>query len=309
MTQPILHHHDPSPFAEKARLIFGLKALGWYSVEVPMVMPKPELTALTGGYRKAPVMQIGADIYCDTRRIALELERRFPNPSLFPHGAKGAALALGFWADTALFHSGATLSMGTNDAIPEVVLKDRLAFFDFMSESDLNAAPDHFYSQFCSGLRQLEDMLADGRQWLLGDEPGWADFACFSPVWMCRGNIKGGEDILASLPRVVDWEARVGTIGHGTRTGLDAKQALEIAHNSTSETEPNVSDTRWPKLNVGTRVSVAPDDYGMDPCIGTLRVLNDEEIAVTRHLETGNEVVVHFPRFGYRVIEYTGDSA
>jgi glutathione S-transferase len=55
MTDIILHHFDISPFAEKIRLAFGIKNLSWHSVEIPLVMPKPDLTALTGGYRKTPV--------------------------------------------------------------------------------------------------------------------------------------------------------------------------------------------------------------------------------------------------------------
>jgi glutathione S-transferase len=85
----ILHHFDASPFAEKIRLVFGFKGLAWRSVQIPMVMPKPDLTALTGGYRKTPVLQIGADIYCDTRRIALALARRFGQPPQFPGGNHG----------------------------------------------------------------------------------------------------------------------------------------------------------------------------------------------------------------------------
>ena len=89
MSDLILHHFDPSPFAEKIRLVFGLKGLAWQSVDIPMVPPKPDLTALTGGYRRTPVLQVGADIYCDTRLIALELERRFPTPTLFPGATRG----------------------------------------------------------------------------------------------------------------------------------------------------------------------------------------------------------------------------
>ena len=77
----ILHHYDISPYSEKVRLGLGLKGLAWASVEIPVIMPKPDLTALTGGYRKAPVLQIGADIYCDSQLIMRELERRHPSPS------------------------------------------------------------------------------------------------------------------------------------------------------------------------------------------------------------------------------------
>ena len=55
-TAIIFHHYDISPFSEKVRVAFGIKGLDWYAVEQPVIMPKPELTALTGGYRKIPVM-------------------------------------------------------------------------------------------------------------------------------------------------------------------------------------------------------------------------------------------------------------
>jgi glutathione S-transferase len=118
MTELILHHFDASPFAEKIRLVLGFKGLAWRSVQIPMVMPKPDLTVLTGGYRKTPVMQIGADIYCDTRRIAIELERRHPHPSLFPGGNFGLSLVMGSWSDRTFFEPGAALSMGTNPELP-----------------------------------------------------------------------------------------------------------------------------------------------------------------------------------------------
>jgi len=56
-------------------------------------MPEPNLTALTVGYRKTPVLQIGADIYCDSQLIMRELERQYPTPSFYPAG-RGAADAL-----------------------------------------------------------------------------------------------------------------------------------------------------------------------------------------------------------------------
>src|SRR3954453_12565477 len=98
MTDLILHHYDPSPYSEKVRLGFGLKGLAWVSVELPQIMPKPNLTALTGGYRKTPVLQIGADIYCASPFIMRELDRRYPPPSLYPVRG-GPADALAWWAE------------------------------------------------------------------------------------------------------------------------------------------------------------------------------------------------------------------
>ena len=80
----ILHHYDFSNYSEKVRLVLGLKGLAWRSVEIPPTLPKPDYIPLTGGYRRAPALQIGADVFCDTARIIEELERRFPEPTLYP---------------------------------------------------------------------------------------------------------------------------------------------------------------------------------------------------------------------------------
>ena len=86
MAEIILHHYDTSPFSEKVRVMLGVKGLSWRSVIQPVIMPKPELVPLTGGYRRIPVLQIGADVYCDTQVILAELEAR--------QARFGAALAI-----------------------------------------------------------------------------------------------------------------------------------------------------------------------------------------------------------------------
>jgi glutathione S-transferase len=85
----ILHNYPQSPVAEKVRVALGIKGMPWRSVEIPRLAPKPMLTRLTGGYRRTPVMQIGADIYCDSQCIIRELERCHPAPSLFPSSDAG----------------------------------------------------------------------------------------------------------------------------------------------------------------------------------------------------------------------------
>ncbi len=72
----ILHNYPQSPVAEKVRTVLGIKGLAWHDVEIPRLPPKPLLTPLTGGYRRTPVMQIGADIFCDSQCIIREIEQR-----------------------------------------------------------------------------------------------------------------------------------------------------------------------------------------------------------------------------------------
>ncbi|MEO1334102.1 MAG: glutathione S-transferase N-terminal domain-containing protein, partial [Myxococcota bacterium] len=62
----ILHQFERSPYSEKIRLALRIKNLDWVGVDVPVILPKPDLMPLTGGYRRTPVLQVGADIYCDT---------------------------------------------------------------------------------------------------------------------------------------------------------------------------------------------------------------------------------------------------
>ena len=93
MSDMILHHYPTSPFSEKVRVAFGIKGLTWKSVIIPSFLPEPNIMPLTGGYRKTPVLQIGADIYCDTQLILREIERRAPEPTLYPSQTCGLAEA------------------------------------------------------------------------------------------------------------------------------------------------------------------------------------------------------------------------
>ena len=301
MSDLILHHHDPSPFAEKIRLVFGFKQLDWRSVGIPMVMPKPKLTALTGGYRKTPVLQIGADIYCDTSLIVEELEARFPNPTLFPDGNEGLALALSYWSNATFFNPGAALAMGVNEELPEAVLKDRSEFFNFMDFTRLKEEVPHMYTQFLPHVDLLERQLADGRAYLLGDTPGWADINAYFVMWMARGHVPPINEKLTPYKGVQKWEARMQTIGNGNREDIEADEALAIAAAATPLESTGV-DTNDPLLlAAGTPVIVEPDDYGKVPVEGALLNLNIHRVSIQRSEPELGELAIHFPRAGFRI--------
>ncbi|HSN71158.1 MAG TPA: glutathione S-transferase family protein [Steroidobacteraceae bacterium] len=300
MTDLILHHFDLSPFAEKARVMFGIKGLEWSSVQIPMILPKPDLMPLTGGYRKTPVLQIGADVYCDTRRIALELERRFPEPTLFPAGG-GLELALSGWSDRSFFEPGAGLSMGVNEELPKDLVDDRKAFFNFMDFSRLSDELPHLYGQFLCHAALVDRQLADGRQFVMADRPGLADVHAYFPLWMARTFVPPINALLERFPTLARWEARMAAIGHGRRQEIDAETALAIARAATPEAVEQVDESDPLGLAAGARVAVTPDDYGKVPVEGQLVALSLDEIAVRRDDPRVGEIVVHFPRIGYRV--------
>ena len=180
MTGIIFHNYPQSPVAEKVRAAFGIKRLVWSSVEIPRIPPKPKLTLLTGGYRRTPVMQIGAEIFCDSQCILRELERRFPEPSLFPAGDESLQWLHGRWADGPLFSLAVKLVLGSaGDALPADFAEDRGRLYlgpDWAERlRGANAELPHLAAQMRSELHWIDQRLADGRGFISGDAPSLFD--------------------------------------------------------------------------------------------------------------------------------------
>ena len=286
----ILHHHDPSPFAEKIRLAFGIKRLAWTSVLIPMAMPKPDLVALTGGYRGTPVLQIGADIYCDSRLIIAEIERRFPEPPLLRSGPL-VNFGLQQWSDDALFPPGAALAMHENaEAMPDGLLAERSCYFTNLDFGQFEADAPYFRAQLAAHADLIERQLADGRDFILGDAAEWADICAYFPLWMLGGHVASGPSILASKPMLARWQARMAAHGTGDRSKMWASDAIEVARS-----------TGLPAAPASEQVRVFPVAHPETGVVGTLTFSDDNEFILRRSDERAGEVAVHFPRIGYRI--------
>ena len=130
----VLHHYDTSPFSEVLRLALGVKNADYWSVIIPNIAPKPLLTPLTGGYRKTPVLQIDADIYCDTA-IAVAAIEALPGPSLFPQPLGFAHGFIAAQASGPMFFPAVGAAMGKiAGAIPAAFWADRAALFGLSRE-------------------------------------------------------------------------------------------------------------------------------------------------------------------------------
>lgn len=303
MADIILHHYDASPYSEKVRLVLGLKGLAWKSVIIPNVLPKPSYTPLTGGYRKAPSMQIGADIYCDTQCIIRELERRFPEPTLFPDGGEGLHYALAAWSDKVFYQAVVAVILGTiGERVSRAFILDREQMagtaFDL---ARMRAVVPVMREQLRAMGDLISGQLRDGRPYLLGDRPGLADIQAYFSPWFLRSLVAEEAGLLDALPRVPEWEERIRGIGHGQREELDASDALAIAADSVPDTLPDEDAGEPNAIKPGDRVEVAPDDYGRDFVKGELISSSPQEIALLRRDQELGETVVHFPRAGFVV--------
>jgi glutathione S-transferase len=309
MNDLILHHYDRSPFSEKIRLVFGYKKLPWKSVQIPAILPKPDLVALTGGYRRTPVLQVGADVYCDTALICDVLEHVRPEPTLYPPHLKGVCRIFAQWADSTLFWAAMGYNLQPRGAAhvfkkapPEAAkafAEDRKA----MTTNMVRLRPGDATSAYRSYLRRIANM-ADEHDFLFGMEPCLADFAAYHGIWYTRNQVAPLADILNTTPSVNEWAQRVEAIGHGAMTQLTPADAIAMA--AAAEPQPPganlLIDSAFQDdhgIALGTRVTITPESFGNEPTEGELIAATRTHYSLRREHAQAGVVHVHFPRIGY----------
>ncbi|MGB4073420.1 glutathione S-transferase family protein [Pseudomonas sp.] len=306
MHELILHHYPTSPFAEKARLMLGFKQLSWRSVMIPPVMPKPDLTALTGGYRKTPVLQVGADIYCDTALIARRLEAEKNTPALFPEGQEFNVASFAQWADSQVFLHAVSLvfqpesiSARFGKLPPEflkVFIADRSTLFNggLATRIPLEVAKH----QWPTLMTRLQEQLQREPGDFLFGEPSLADIAMAHPLWFLRGTPVTAP-LIDAYPAVATWLARVLDFGHGSFSDMSAADAIVIARDATPAALPAAALVDPNGFAVGQQVAISAIDYGVDAVEGELVFSGSEELILRREDPRAGTVHVHFPRMGF----------
>jgi glutathione S-transferase len=302
----ILHHFQASPFSEKIRRVLGYKGLEWKSVLVPVTLPKPDVQALTGGYRRTPLLQIGADVYCDTALICDVLEHVQPTPTLYPTPNKGLARIVAQWADSTLFWAAIAgprvpehrWGGGPSDSA-DAFDADRNAMFGALPRlrpADAAAARKSY-------LRRLSDMLQHG-PYLLGDAPSIADFAASAALWFTRVREPTSADFLQPVPALIGWMERLQAFGQGRSEPLTSIQAIARA----AATEPSMpgqgilADSTFQDehgIELGSPVSIRAESFGPEASTGRLIAATRTHYSIERRDPRAGTLHVHFPRIGY----------
>ena len=304
MNDVVLHHYPMSPFSEKVRLVLGMKRMHWRSVKVPVILPKPDVVALTGGYRRTPFMQIGADIYCDSALMCRVIDRMVPEPSLYPEATHGLAGIVAQWADQSFFWTAVPFTMQPAGvaylmagAAPETLKAfgaDRAAMSPATRRAPLHDQAAHLHDYLC----RLENLLADSRPFLLGALPSIADFSAAQSIWFVRRAPPVAKH-LEGYGRVLAWYGRVAEFGHGTSEPMSSTEAIDLARASSGFAQCAVAEGMG--IDAGTEVGVVPSDYAFDEVQGTLVGLDGSEVVVERVDARAGTVRVHFPRVGFHV--------
>ena len=307
MNDLILHQYAASPFSEKVRCLLGYKQQAYRTVEIPVIMPKPDLMALTGGYRKTPVLQVGADIYCDTSLICRLIDRLFPNKPVYSNEQMATIGAAAHWTDTFLFKVSVAVAfqpkalagsdLFSDQATAEAFTADRA---DFSKGStalgiELAIAEPHWLLH----MRRLDNQLSTA-DFLGGDAPNILDFSTYHCCWFVYKNDVLKAD-LDEFPALLKWMHAMQAFGQGDAVAMTGQQAVDIANSSEIATEPKLVTIAAEQLSLGDMVEVMPIDYGFQPTRGELLVASMEEIVVRRLDQRAGHVAVHFPRLGFQV--------
>ena len=303
MTAPIfLHHYPASPFSEKIRLTLGYLGVPWQSVEISSVMPRPLLMPLTGGYRRTPTLQIGANVYCDTAVITEGLVRHTGDQTLLRRGFVVRRTAE--WADTTLFRTAVALNFRPEAAAafmsqlsPEEVqafMADRAQLTGDAPMVTISA--EAAMSSFQAYLGQLDDSLRGA--FLFGEEPSAADFSVYHGLWFVSQNPVNAT-LLEPFAGVQAWMERMAALGHGDVAEATGEAALAAAAEA-EPVAPEFSSGVFADL-VGKEVHVTPTDYGRIPVTGRLIAASAEEIVIERQDDQADRIMTHFPNIGFEL--------
>ena len=320
----VLHHHDASYHAHKARVMCGIKGVTWHSVIEPLISPKPEFTRLTGGYQRVPMLQVGSDLYCDAKLVVAELERRVPDPPA--HAPLDPVVNA--WVDKAV--TPATFAVALPDMTarmdPEFI-RDRQELYGPAFDLDaMKGASPLMAPQWRAQMAWLDAALAE-QEFLGGARPTSADAAVSMPVWMVEVRMAMAEALadpsapadtpllvpevrdpsdhiealLDGLDRLKAWRDRMTAIGLGDRRPATHEDAFAAARGSEPAPPPPHDPADPLEAEPGDPVTVMADDSTRDPVTGTLVAATATEVVLAREDDDLGRLHVHFPRFSYFV--------
>ncbi|BES72805.1 glutathione S-transferase family protein [Marinobacter nanhaiticus D15-8W] len=299
MSELILHQYAMSPFSEKIRAMLGYTGQSWRAVTVREMPPRPNLVPLADGYRKIPVAQIGADIFCDTRTISREIARMTGKPELALENNSQEVQDFVRQVDLEIFLAcivasgggGLLIKLIRNTSLIDAYkfLKDRI---EMAKKSRVKSmSPKQAKARVAEHVSDLERRL--DQDFLFGDRPCIADFSTYHGLWFVCDVAE--KDVLGNAPRVRAWMDRIRRFGHGTVEQISAEEALEIAHARLPRPLPSsrANDA------IGQTVRIAPDDYGRIPVKGTLVADDGESWVVAHEHPRVGTVNIHVPQQGF----------
>jgi len=319
----VLYHYSFSPFARRVLWYLSLRGIDYAECKQPVVMPRPDLSALGVKYRRIPVMSIGRDVYCDSRIMLRKLEEMFLNGALGASTAEDKAIEkfLEIWNVEAGIFTRASQLIPVNMPLlkdPKFA-KDREDFSGRpWSKEAIAASRPEALSAIRSAFKFLETgLLADGRKWILkSEQPTLADIeAIWTFDWL--NGLKGAlpRELISDkqYPKVFAWIARFNDALKAakgkapTPATIKGDAAAQRILNAAFHDKDLGIDSADPlELRQGDEVEVFPIDSGTKhKDSGHLIGLAEDEIVLSTQVN-GKELHLHYPRTGFRIRKVSG---
>lgn len=284
--------------------MFGYCNVQWQSVISPAMPPRPTVDPLAGGYRRIPVAQIGADVFCDTKIIAAELAHISSKPEL---DVEACSKEISDYAN----HIDTTVFMASLQ-IPSPMTMLTTVFRLFSPLQAIKFIKDRAGVQKTSSVkpigRQRSLALIDDHHtgmesklkendFLFGDAPCIADFSAYHVLWFKHLTNKSSE--LEGFSMINAWYQRMSDFGHSERQELSKSELFELARIS----EPReIPSSMKQDQDIGKKVEIKPSDYAKDSVVGDLVGGDEFRWIVARETEEFGVIHVHFPKAGFSLV-------
>ena len=299
---PILYHYSASPYSEKLRLALGMAGMQWGSVIVPSQPPRPLLDAFFAGYRRIPVLQIGAHFYCDSA-LAFDVLAEVSDRLTQTGRLSAPEELLRQHAEERIFF--AVINAASPISVLRLLAQDLgfLGLFRFLKDRSemMRGSTVEKLSQGAAArlvkdfVEQLNGLLKQDR-FLGGAHAGYLDLCCYHPLWMA--SVINRETLSALPPLVHAWMQRIAALGHGSSVLVSQRQIYDRV--SGDQFQDFVREVSGPFAQ-NSLVSVRPTDYARDSTEGHLVFMDEHQCVITRNLPSGNAVFLHFPIIGFEV--------
>ena len=303
---PILHRSLGSPYAEKVMLALGYLGAPWYSVVAPKGVPRPIQNELVAGYsRRIPILQIGADIYCDTNLILAELGQRAGRPEMELLNSSAEAQELDEFIETYGFVTmvGALSkwelitayfrNLPVKDAVEFLKDRRKLAKKNPLPKQNLKLNREKARRY----LEKINQRLLKSPYLFSNKAPTYLDFSLYTMIWY-HAEING-LSLAKDLTGIQTWFSQMKNIGYSDYSELDPKEALLLAQQS----DPQI--LQIPEKQAETEVTIKSTDNlsRITPSISGCLIHEDSRKYIIRRESSEVGVVhVHFPKNRFEII-------
>lgn len=221
----ILHQIEISPFCEKVRRLLHFKGRPYETREVPPTETLVRIGRLDP-VGKVPVIEHEGNVIGDSSQIARYLERRFPEPPLWPSDPRERAMTslLEDWADESLYFYELFFRFGLKENAPEFSERTSRSEPPLLRRATERALPtfmrnvlraqglgrkppERVVNDFSELLRSLSDLIGE-RSFLVNEQVTLADIAVYAQL-ACACDTGEGAAVLAEHPVLLKWMERV----------------------------------------------------------------------------------------------------